>query len=425
MTTLGLVETVALGLKSLRLHKMRSALAALGIVFGVCSVIAMLSIGEGASREAQDQIKLLGTNNIIVRGVKPVEEKTVTQARRFVLIYGLTYDDAEHIATTLPSVKVTVPMRRITQDVRYRHRRTEGAVVGTVPWYPQIANFRPAQGRFLTYTDMHESAITCVLGQAIARDLFTYEDPIGQKVKVGRDYFTVVGVMESRSLPEKEGDRKEVGDLNQSIFIPLTTARTRFGEYLVRRTTGTFQAESVQLHEIIVQVADMAEVFDTAKAVTAILEKSHKKKDYEVIVPLELLRQAERTKRIFSIVLGSIAAISLLVGGIGIMNIMLATVTERTREIGIRRALGAKRKHVIAQFLVETVVLTVCGGLTGIGLGVVIPLMVTWLANMRTVITPLSLVLSFGISVGVGILFGLYPAWRAAQMDPIEALRHE
>jgi len=419
------IRTVRLGLKSLLLHKMRSMLTVMGIIFGVCSVIAMLSISEGASREAQEQIKRLGTNNIIVRSVKPPEEQSAGAERQFVKTYGLTYKDAERMATTLPSVSVVVPVREISEDIWFGSRKAQGRVVGTVPWFPDISNFRPRRGRFLSYTDTQRLSTCCVLGDAIARELFTLEDPLGQRIKVRGYYFKVVGIMEERSA---QRDRASAGarvDLNRNVYIALPTAIARFGELLIRRTSGSIQAERIQLHQINVKVAETEQVIGTSKAIEALLKRFHDEKDYELLVPLELLRQAERTRFIYGVVLGSIAAISLLVGGIGIMNIMLASITERTREIGIRRALGAKRRDIIMQFLVETVVLSVSGGVIGIVLGVVIPFAVTYAADMPTVITGMTICIAFGISVAVGIVFGMYPAWQAANMDPIEALRHE
>jgi putative ABC transport system permease protein len=293
--------------------------------------------------------------------------------------------------------------------------------VGTVPWYPDIANFHAARGHFLTFTDMSKKKNVCVMGEGIAKKLFTYEDPLGKEVKIGPDYYTVVGIMEQRAIVKKSGQE----DVNLDIYIPLTTARERYSDLNVKRGSGTFEAERVELRQLTVRVKDVEDVPITAKIIRHLLKKYHKKTDYEIIVPLELLNQAAKTKRIFNIVLGSIAAISLLVGGIGIMNIMLASITERTREIGVRRALGAKKKDIILQFLVETVVLSAGGGIVGLILGVVIPKLVTYFANMRTIITPWSLMLAFCISVAIGVVFGLYPASRAANMDPIEALRHE
>jgi len=421
MNVFQITRTVKVGLKSLLLHKLRSVLTALGVIFGVCSVIAMLSIGEGAGWEAQQQIKLLGSNNIIIRSQKPPEEEVANIERSRLVIYGLTYKDAERIATTVPAVKVVVPMKKMDKDAYFGSRRVSTRVVGTVPWYPDIANFHAARGRFITLTDMSRKKNVCVLGEGIAKKLFTYMDPLQKEVKIGPDYYTVVGIMEQRAVVKKGGQE----NLNLDIYMPLSTARERYSDLNIKVTAGTTEVEKVELKQITVRVNDVENVSITAKIIRHMLKRFHKKVDYEIIVPLELLHQAEKTKRIFNIVLGSIAAISLLVGGIGIMNIMLASVTERTREIGIRRALGAKRRDIILQFLVETIVLSAGGGVVGLIIGVVTPRLVTYFADMRTIVTAWSLMLAFGISVAIGVIFGLYPASRAANMDPIEALRHE
>jgi putative ABC transport system permease protein len=421
MIAFRVVRSIKVGLKSLMLHKMRSVLTALGVIFGVCSVIAMLSIGEGAGWEAREQIRLLGSNNIIIKSVKPPEEEVANVERSRLLSYGLTYKDAERIATTIPSVKVVVPMKKVSKDVYVGARRTSTNIVGTVPWYPDIANFHAARGHFITLTDMKRKKNVCALGEGIAKKLFTYQDPLGKQVKVGPDYYTVIGVMEQRAVAKKTG--KE--DLNFDIYIPLSTAQERYSDLDVRMTAGQMNMERVELREITVRVKSVTDVPATARVIRYMLKRFHKKVDYQITVPVELLHQAEKTKRIFNIVLGSIAAISLLVGGIGIMNIMLASITERTREIGIRRALGAKKKDIILQFLVETVVLSAGGGILGVMFGIAIPKVVSHFADMRTIITAWSLILAFGISAAIGVIFGLYPASRAANMDPIEALRHE
>jgi len=256
--------------------------------------------------------------------------------------------------------------------------------------------------------------------------LFPFDSPVGRDVRIGSDYYRVIGVMEPRSkVVQPDTSPGAAKPAAHQIFIPLETAKTRYGEVLLKRRTGSLEAEHVQLHEVTVRVHNRNRVLAVADAVKEVMERNHKKKDYEVVVPLELLRQAERTKQIFNIVLGSIAAISLLVGGIGIMNIMLATVTERTREIGIRRALGANRRDILAQFLIESVILAGTGGVLGVVFGILIPFFVSHFAGMKTIITFWSPVVAFSISAVVGIVFGLYPARRAALMDPVEALRHE
>jgi putative ABC transport system permease protein len=408
---------------------LRSLLTVLGIVFGVCSVIAMLAIGEGASYEAQENIKTLGSQNIILRSVKPPEEQKVSDkgSQSYVIQYGVTYNDVRNIRETIPGVTVVLPSR-IMRDYAWNiSRRVDCDIVGTVPWYPEMRNHRVATGRFFSETDMDGQASVCVLGAEMVPALFPLESPIGKHVRVGGDYYQIIGIMEPRTEITKPGDTAAGGikPAGQRMFVPLETAKMRYGEVLMRRRSGSFEAERVQLHEVTIKVASLDEVMPVSEAIKQSMEHSHKKKDYEIVVPLELLKQAEKTKWIFNVVLGSIAAISLLVGGIGIMNIMLASVTERTREIGIRRALGARRHDIVLQFLVETVLLSGAGGIIGVLLGVTIPFVVTWTAELKTIVTLWSPLLAFGISALVGIVFGIYPAMRAAEMDPVEALRHE
>ena len=429
MILLSRLRIVQLGIRSLYLHKMRSALTMLGIIFGVCSVIAMLAIGEGASYEAQQAIKKLGSNNIIVRSVKPPEDTRVTSGNRsFAVEYGLTYEDADRMQEIIPGVRRVVPMRIIRESVRFNENSVASQIIGTHPIYPEVAGLDIVAGRFLSETDESHMDNVCALTIGLAERLFPYQDPLDQEVKVGSTYYQVVGLVREKSSEPKRpqsGNPNEGQSLDNNLYIPLSTAKSRFGETLFRRSAGSFEAERVELHQITLQLEDAATVQAAVPEIAAILARFHQKKDYEMIVPLQLLRQAEQTKRIFSIVLGSIAAISLLVGGIGIMNIMLATVTERTREIGIRRALGARKKDIVRQFLVETLVLSIGGGLMGVVLGILTPMIVSRLAGMKTVITPGSILLAFGISAVVGVVFGLYPASRAAALDPIEALRHE
>jgi putative ABC transport system permease protein len=424
-----LKRSVRLGVKSLWLHRLRSLLTALGIVFGVCSVIAMLAIGEGASYEAQEQIKNLGSQNIIVHSVKPPDEQKVSDkaSQSYVLQYGITYQDVKRIHATIPGVTVVLPARIIRDYVWNISRRVDCDIVGTVPWYPEMRNQRVAHGRFFTQNDMDEDTSVCVLGADMVRALFPLESPLGKDVRVGGEYYKVIGVMEPGAYEPKADDAsgEQAKPAAHRMFIPLETARSHYGEVLMRRRSGSIEAERVELHELTVKVAALQEVTSAADAIKAVMQRTHQKMDYQIVVPLELLKRAERTKQIFNIVLGSIAAISLLVGGIGIMNIMLASVTERTREIGIRRALGARRRDIVIQFLVETVILSGAGGILGVVLGVIIPYVVSHAAGMRTIVTFWSPVLAFTISALVGVIFGIYPALRAAKMDPVEALRHE
>ncbi len=296
-----------------------------------------------------------------------------------------------------------------------------------MPSYSDIVGLDIVRGRFLTQTDEINHDNVCVLTAGLAQRLFPYQDPLTQSIKINSFYYRVVGLVREKNMPEQrtQAGQMEGEPLDNNVYIALSAARSRFGDVLVRRTAGSIEVEKVELHQLTIQMQDVAAVEAADPQIKTLLSRFHKKLDYETIVPLQLLRQAEQTKRIFNIVLGSIAAISLLVGGIGIMNIMLATVTERTREIGVRRALGAKRRHITMQFLVETVVLSVGGGLIGVMVGIIVPIIVSQLTTMKTIVTPWSVLLAFSISGAIGIIFGLYPAKAAAQLDPIEALRHE
>jgi putative ABC transport system permease protein len=426
--SLQFVTTVRLGVKSLMLHKMRSVLTMLGIIFGVCSVIAMLAIGEGASYEAQQAIKKLGSQNIIIRSLKPPEDaKQSGIGRGIALEYGLTYDDGARIQSTIPGVVRMLPVRIIRETVRFARNAVACQIIGTLPTYTEIVGLDIVRGRFLTETDQLNHDNVCVLTVGLAQRLFPYQDPLTESIKINSFYYRVVGLVQEKNMPEQrtQSGKMEGEPLDHNVYITLSAARSRFGDVIVRRTAGSLEVEKVELHQITVQMQDVAAVESADPQIKNLLGHFHRKTDYETIVPLQLLRQAEQTKRIFNIVLGSIAAISLLVGGIGIMNIMLATVTERTREIGIRRALGAKRRHITMQFLVETVVLSVGGGLVGVVVGIIAPMIVSHLTTMKTIVTPWSVLLAFSISGAIGIIFGLYPAKAAAQLDPIEALRHE
>ena len=415
-------RSVLLGIENLLLHKLRSFLTMLGVVFGVGSVVAMLSVGEGASKQALDQIRKLGSNNIIISAVKSVEDVSSSTQRVLMSIYGLTYEDQLRLAETLNTVKQTVPAKLIRKEAFLGDRRLELRVVGTTPAWFELVQRGVLAGRVLFSYDMEHRSPVAVLTEYGARRLLSTRNTIGQILRIGGDAFKIVGIIKSEG---GEAGNIQLPDQQVDAYIPINVAQTYFGDISVHITSGSVEREMVELHQIIVQVERSENVEATARVIEDTLKRFHKKKDYIVSVPLALLKQAEATKRTFNIVLGSIACISLLVGGIGIMNIMLASVTERTREIGIRRAIGAKRKQIIIQFLIETVVLSTIGGIVGIGLGVLTPLLITFFSGMPTVVTPLSIMLPLFISAGIGIVFGLYPAARAADVDPIVALRHE
>ncbi len=416
------LRNVHLGVKTLLLHKMRSMLTMLGMVFGVGAVIAMLAVGEGASREALDQIRKLGSQNIIINSQKPVEQAASGAMNVRMNIYGLLYDDLDRIAQSYETVDRVVPAKLIRGQGRVEGRTLELRIVGTTPEWSDLVQRNLLAGRNITQRDLDENSSVVVLTEHGVRRLLIGRQTLGAQVLINSGYYTVIGVVQSE---ETQSGTMQTPDQSIDAYIPINVAIERYGDISVTRSSGSRSRELVELHQLIVQVDSIDNVESTAAAIERMLELNHPKGDFSMSVPLALLRQAEATQRTFSIVLGSIAGISLLIGGIGIMNIMLASVTERTKEIGIRRAIGAKRKQIVGQFLIETVVLSVSGGLIGIGIGLLIPWMITIIADMPTAVTPWSVGLSVVISVGIGIIFGMYPALRAANLDPIVALRHE
>jgi putative ABC transport system permease protein len=416
------VRNIWLGIENLLLHKLRSFLTMLGVVFGVGSVVAMLSVGEGASKEALAQIRKLGSNNIIISTVKSAEEEQTSTVHSHMSIYGLTFDDHRRIAESFANVQQTAPVKLMRKESRLHERVMELRVVGATPEWFKLVPREIVAGRALLQADQDKRSPVAVLTEFGARKLLATEGSVGETLRIGGSEFQIVGIIQSES---GQAGSIQIPDQDIDVYIPLEVARRYFGDIFAKRTAGSEEREMIQLHQIIVQVDDPRRAETVGAGIERMLERFHKKKDYAVSVPLALLKQAEATKRTFNIVLGSIAGISLLVGGIGIMNIMLASVTERTREIGIRRAIGAKRRQIIYQFLIETVVLSMAGGLVGLGIGVLIPFMITHFSRMPTVITLRGIVLPLVISMAIGILFGLYPAMHAARVDPIVALRHE
>ena len=403
----------------------------LGIVFGVGSVIAMLAVGEGASFEAQEQIRQQGSHNIIVRSVKPPEDETGSRGNSWMIEYGITGRDLQRIRETIPTVDTIVPGRILRKKVWNIGRRVDCDVIGTLPIYAETRNFPVASGRFFSEAEMARQANVVVLGAEVVPELFPLETALGNSVRIGQNYYTVVGIMEPRGGAPGETAKQAkaaaaVAQTSQkSVYIPLSTATTRFGEIIVKQSSGSREIERVEYHEVTVKIKNLDDVIETSRIISDLMALNHERPDFEIVVPLSLLQAAERTARIFNIVLGSIAAISLLVGGIGIMNIMLASVSERTREIGIRRAVGARQQDIVVQFLIETLLLAGIGGIAGVALGVGLPQLITYFAEQRTIVTFWSPILALGISAGIGVMFGLYPAMRAAKMDPVEALRHE
>jgi len=417
-----ITRNIWLGIENLLLHKLRSFLTMLGVVFGVGSVVAMLSVGEGASKEALEQIRKLGSDNIIISSVKSAaEEETATQ-HSHMSIYGLTYEDYRRVSESFKDIKQTAPVKLMRKESRLRERAMELRVVGTTPEWFELVPREILAGRVLLRSDQDKQAPVAVLTEFGARKILATEHTIGQTVRIGSDQFEVIGIVKSES---GQAGHIQIPDQEVDVYIPIEVARLYFGDIFTKRTSGGDERENVELHQMIIQVNEPKKVEAVAAGIERMLQQFHKKKDYVVSVPLALLKQAEAMKRRFNIVLGSIAGISLLVGGIGIMNIMLASVTERTREIGIRRAIGAKRRQIVYQFLIETTVLSTTGGIIGLGMGALIPFLITYFSGMVTVMTLEGILLPLLISMTIGILFGLYPAMHAAKVDPIVALRHE
>jgi putative ABC transport system permease protein len=426
-------RSFVLALRSLWLHKLRSFLSVLGIIIGTMAVVTLMSFGEGAMQDALDDIRKLGATNIIVKSVKPPDDSSSGNRGGRAAVYGLTYEDYDRFMTIGDDIVTRrVPMRIFPQEIRNLQYKLIGRVVATTPEYIEVNTLNMAAGRFLTKDDDHDMLNVAVLGSDTADKLFPFGDPMGQSIRLGKYFYRVVGVIKERAkLSGGSGGSQSVEDYNDDVYIPLQTCKVRFGQRIVNRTPGSMNAEEVQLHQVTLTVKDMDTVRPAGEVVKDLLERYHQKNDWAVMVPLDRLEEAERAQVRGTILLAQIASISLLVGGIGIMNIMLATVTERTREIGIRRALGAKRRDITLQFLIEAVVQTTVGGLTGVAFGLMTVLAVPPLwelvsgSHLPARIHVLSIFISLAVSVAVGVGFGFYPAWKAARLDPIEALRHE
>jgi putative ABC transport system permease protein len=421
-------RSLILALRSLWLHKLRAFLSVLGIIIGTAAVIALMAFGEGSMQDALEDIARQGATNVIVRSVKPPDDAS-TQRRTFILNYGLTYKDYVKFQM-IDSVIRHVPMRIFRQEVRRLEKMRSGRIVATTEKYAVVNQFDMAVGRFLTDYDNEDMKNVAVLGSDIAEHLFPFENPVGNSVVVNKHEYLVVGVAKDRMPTGGTGGSQAAEEFNDDIYIPLRTCRGRFGDRIFIRQSGSRSGEECELHQVTLTVTDMDKVRGAGRAIESMLTAEHMRKDWVVTVPLDRLEEAERARDRYKMLLVLIASISLMVGGIGIMNIMLATVTERTREIGIRRGLGAKRRDITMQFLVEAVVQTSIGGLVGMLFGLALVFGIPFAAKLLQFNLPAklhvpSIFYSLVVSIGVGVLFGWYPARRASRLDPIEALRHE
>jgi len=433
---MGIFDAIHTGLTELLSHKMRSMLTMLGVIFGVSAVIAMVSIGEGAKQEALDQIKKTGIDVVHIKRATIAGE--LLEAAQERSPYGLKYGDTASVAGVCTFARRVVPVREVFANVTIGERPVSVKVVGTTSGYDAMTRSVLERGRFLSDLDVTERRPVCVLGAAAKRDIFGFDDPMGKTVKIGQRLFRVVGQIEAKEIGAAKAF-SALRDLNSDIYIPITVSMVDFQIYsqqpvpttmvglreMFRKVMSSQSKDKKALSEIIVQVESADATVPAASVIRSVLNRQHRGiRDYEIIIPAELLKRSQETQRIFNIVMAAIASISLLVGGIGIMNIMLATVSQRTREIGVRRCIGATRWDIVRQFMLEALVITCLGGLIGVAMGVGGAHAIAEYANWRTVVSMQAIIMSFGVSALVGVVFGMYPAVRAALVDPIEALRY-
>ena len=411
----GFLPELQMGLASLLVHKLRSLLTMLGMIFGVGAVVAMLAITAGAQKEMMSFIDLLGVNNIIIEA-KEAQDRNELQTRRMTSP-GMSFRDFRAISENVQGLSAATPRKRFKPlKILPKGTGEMPLLIGVEPAFLDINSLRLVEGRFFSSDDNDRSAPVCVLGEGSKVNLLGFDAAVGRYVKINDVWLQVIGVLAPQATADS--DDVEVGDRNNTVIAPLNTVMRRFEDnnsYLKDEIDG-----------IYLKVNPGVDSIETSKFVKAILGTTHKDAgDFNVIVPAGLLEQKKRTQFTFKVVMICIAGISLLVGGIGIMNIMLATVLERTREIGIRRAIGARQADIIRQFLMEAVLISILGGLIGIAFGFSLALAIAKATGWQTVVTMTSIAVAFGVSVGIGMLFGIYPAVQAAKLDPIEAIRYE
>jgi putative ABC transport system permease protein len=411
------IPEIYMGLSSLLVHKLRTMLTMLGMIFGVGAVVAMLAITAGVEKEMLSYIDLLGVNNIIIEAKEAVDRNEL-QTRRAVSP-GLTFRDYRAIQENVQGIELITPRKRFKPTKVLPKSTAEPPVlIGVLPNYKDIQSLRIVEGRFFTQQDDDTSSPVCVLGESAKVSLLGYEPAVGKFVKINDVWLQVVGVMAQQAGADTDVEGVEILSRNNLVVAPLNTVMRRFEDM------NSFLKDEID--GVYIRVKPGTDSIETASVINAILAATHKDAgDYNVTVPAGLLEQKKRTSNIFKIVMICIAGISLLVGGIGIMNIMLATVLERTREIGIRRAIGARQADIVRQFLTEAVMISILGGLIGILFGFTLSRVIAAAAGWSTVVTFASIGVAFGVSVGIGLLFGIYPAVQAAKLDPIEAIRYE
>lgn len=432
-------QVLSVSFESLGVHKLRTFLTMLGIIIGVAAVISMLAIGEGAKQEVLQQISILGINNIIINAKIPEEAPGAAQSLQ--RSPGLSLADGDNIAEFSNMVANVVPQRFEPVSV-IQHAGNEAAVrvVSTMPDFIYSSSIDVDNGRFITQSDIDDFSQVCILGAKAKRELFAFSDPIGKMVRIGDLDFEVVGVMADKYIGRGKVEGLELRNFNEDVYIPFSTAVKKMerqlggstrsgggGGFFFTSTTASDQSYNTpEIDQLTVSVGDLKYVDATSKLIERILKRRHAGiDDYEIVVPESLLRQTEKTQQIFNLVMGAIAGLSLLVGGIGIMNIMLATVLERTREIGIRRAVGAKRNDIMRQFLFEAIAICLVGCALGLGLGFFIAKAISFYADWPTIVSIFSVILAVGVSTSVGLVFGIFPARKAASLDVIYSLRYE
>ena len=407
---MSIYQEIKKSFRSLLMHRLRSLLSTLGILFGVVSIITMLSIGEGAKQETLAQIEQLGMNSILIRQQMLSEEQYAQAAEK--KSQGLSWQDVEALHHNIPYLMRIAPLKVIAATTSsFYSASLSPEILAVTRAFGEMKQLQLSEGRFLCDLDQEGKRRVCVLGHAVAKEIGK-EGHIGCSLRLGKIDYEVVGILKSTNWKASQHQLMTLRNLDKAIFIPLGT------EF----TLSPFNTKN-HLSEVLLQIQNVQQVEVSASLAQRVLQKLHGNyEDYQVVIPQELLRQANRTQRTFNWVLGSIAGISLLVGGIGIMNIMLATVLERRREIGIRRAVGASQKHILCQFLLETLLLTLIGAILGLFFGIGFSIVISLVAGWKTIVTLWSIVLALVMSSGVGICSGLYPAYQAAMMDPIKAL---